>query len=58
MVYRILVPRPGIKPMPSALEMWCLNHWSIREVPLNLEVVTYWVIQFQMNIFSIFETHW
>ena len=27
-----LVPRPGIKPMPPALEEWDLNHWISREV--------------------------
>ena len=29
----ILVPRPGIKPMPPAVEAWSLNHWPTREVP-------------------------
>ena len=24
----ILVPQPGIKPMPPALEVWSLNHWT------------------------------
>ena len=31
---RILVPQPGIKPMPSAVEAQSLNHWTIREVPI------------------------
>ena len=30
---RILVPRPGIKPVPPAVETWSLNHWTAREVP-------------------------
>ena len=30
----ILASRPGIKPVPSALEAWSLNHWVTREVPL------------------------
>ena len=30
----ILVPRAGIKPVPSALEAQSLNHWSAREVPV------------------------
>ena len=30
---RLLVPRPGIKPMPSAVEVRSLNHWTTREVP-------------------------
>ena len=34
---RILVPRPGIEPMPPALEVWILNHWITREVPLDAE---------------------
>ena len=29
-----LVPCPGIKPTPSALEAQNLNHWTTREVPL------------------------
>ena len=28
-----LGPRPGIEPMPPALEAWSLNHWTTREVP-------------------------
>ena len=28
----ILVPRPGIEPMPHALEDQSLNHWTTREV--------------------------
>ena len=30
---RILVPQPGIKPVPPAVEAWSLNHWTAREVP-------------------------
>ena len=29
----ILLPQPGIKPMPFALEAQGLNHWTTREVP-------------------------
>ena len=29
----ISVPRPGIEPMPSALEAWSLNHWPAKEFP-------------------------
>ena len=32
----ILVPRPGIEPVPSALEVQSLNRWTAREVPLTL----------------------
>ena len=34
---RILVPQPGIDPVPPALEAQSLNHWTTGEV---LEVVT------------------
>ena len=30
---RILVPWPGIEPVPPAVEAWSLNHWASREVP-------------------------
>ena len=30
---RILVSQRRIKPMPPALEVQCLNHWTVREVP-------------------------
>ena len=33
LAYGILVPRPGIKPVPSAVETWSSNHWTAREVP-------------------------
>ena len=29
---RILVLRPGIKPVPSEVEAWSLNHWNARAV--------------------------
>ena len=38
MACRILVPRPGIEPVPPAVEAGSLNHWTAREVqerPLN-----------------------
>ena len=28
----ILVPQPGIKPTPPALEVKSFNHWTTREV--------------------------
>ena len=37
-VCRILAPQPGIKPMPSAVEVWGLNHWTTREL---LQIVIY-----------------
>ena len=30
----ILVPRPWIEPLCSALGVWSLNHWTAREVPI------------------------
>ena len=33
MAGRILLLQPGIEPVPPALEAWCLNHWTTREVP-------------------------
>ena len=30
----ILVPRPGIEPMPPEEEVWILNYWTTREIPL------------------------
>ena len=30
----ILVPQPGIKPLPPAGEAWSHNHWIAREVLL------------------------
>ena len=29
----MLVPRPGIKPAPLAVEAQTLNHWTAKEVP-------------------------
>ena len=31
----ILVPQPGMEPMPPAVEAWSLNQWTAREVPKN-----------------------
>ena len=33
MACRILVPQPGIEPMPPAVKVQSLNHWIAREVP-------------------------
>ena len=34
MTYGILVPRPGIEPVPPAVEAQSPNHWTAREFPL------------------------
>ena len=31
--HEILVPQPGFKPMPPAVDTWSLNHWATGEVP-------------------------
>ena len=33
----ILVPRPGFKPVPPAVEAQSLNHWTAREVQENFK---------------------
>ena len=33
MVFGILVPQPGTKPLRPAVEAQSLNHWTTREVP-------------------------
>ena len=38
----ILVPRPGIKPTPPAVEARSLNHWTAREVPECIQFQTQW----------------
>ena len=44
--YGILVPWPGIEPLPPAVEAWSLNHWTSEEVPeLKLLCSLLWVIQ-------------
>ena len=35
MACRILVPRPGIEPGPSAVKVPSLNHWTAREFPVS-----------------------
>ena len=33
----MLVPCPGLEPMPPALEAWSLNQWTTREIFLNVK---------------------
>ena len=35
----ILVPHPGIEPMPPVLEAQSPNHWTTREVPLAVFLI-------------------
>ena len=32
----ILVPQPGIEPVPIAVEAWSANLWTTREFPINV----------------------
>ena len=32
----ILAPRPGVEPMSPAPEAQSLNHWTTRDVPINI----------------------
>ena len=36
---RILVPQPGIEPVPPAVEARSFNYWAAREVPQTLSLV-------------------
>ena len=59
MACRILVPQPGIKPAPPALEVQSLNHWTAREVLTlspNKEVHNHRVCWF--FFFLIFILYW
>ena len=35
---RILVPPPGMEPLPLAVEAWSLNHCTAREFPITVVV--------------------
>ena len=36
----VLIPQPGIEPRPSTVEAWSLNHWTTREVPEVMCILT------------------
>ena len=38
---RILVPRPGIEPVPPTVEARSLNHWAAREFLILLSLIHY-----------------
>ena len=41
----ILVPLPGMKPGPLAMEAWSPNHWTIREFPtLSILDIKVWAL--------------
>ena len=43
---RILVPWPGIKPVPFTVEAGSVNHWTTREVPRH----KFWSSNVQINL--------
>ena len=52
MAYGILVPPPGIKPAPLALD--ALNHWSAREIPLFLILWYYFLSVILKSLICIY----
>ena len=46
--YGILVPWPGIKPVPFASEVWSLNHWITRDIPIMMYYPLYIIIIFDL----------
>ena len=50
----ILIPWPGIKPVPPAVEVWCLNHWTAREVPGEI----FYLLLLFFNKFILFIYFW
>ena len=47
---RFLVPWPGIKLIPPALEASSLNHWTTREVPLLLHLQSHIGVSFETQL--------
>ena len=49
----ILVPQPGIEPVPSAVKVQGPNHWTVREFPLvcvfNLEFIQQFLQQVELK---------
>jgi len=35
-----LLPQPGIRSVPTAVEAWNLNHWTAKEVPRLLFLIS------------------
>ena len=40
----IIVPLPGIEPVPPALAAQSLNHWTTKEVPIYLCFQCSWAL--------------
>ena len=48
----MLVPWPGIKPIPPAVDAWSPNHWTVREVLqyhflIHLQITLFLFLSFQ-----------
>ena len=55
MAGRILFPQTGFEPVPSAVQAWSFNYWTIREVPqltLNKHLLH---TQTLFQVFSVYE---
>ena len=48
---KILVLQPGIKPRPTAVEVWSLNHWTARELLFFFFI--YFKIHFSFSFFLL-----
>ena len=53
---RILVPQPGMEPLPPTLGAQTLNHWTTREVPTNLEIFALMCVCWSLSPVQLFET--
>ena len=56
MAYEILVPRPGLKSAPPAVEAQNVNHWTAGKVPILGIMVSWWskgYAHWRMNGFSV-----
>ena len=43
---RILVPQPGIEPMPLAMKAQSLNHWTARQISIYVYIQDFRVFSF------------
>ena len=62
---RILVPRPGIEPVPSAVKALSPNHWTAREFPTSFfNVIFFLTYSFpslfpsSINLSNLLHTFW
>ena len=51
---QVLVPQPGIKPVPTAVEAQSLNHWNTRKV---LPVFSFLLLYFFQLYWDVIDTH-